>query len=70
MFYIEELRALKEQYRQFDYEIFLSREETLNTKKGYVTNALSPDCVANFEEFYLCGGGTMIEDSKKLLLGF
>lgn len=71
LFYIKELKKLKEKHKNFDFEIYLSRENNLNDsdyiKKGYTTDFLSPENIAEFGEFYICWVWEMIDSTKDIL---
>lgn len=64
LFYIKELEKLKEKYDNFDFEVYISREESEKYKKWYVTDFLENDKVNNFEEIYICGAHAMIDSVK------
>jgi ferredoxin-NADP reductase len=64
LFYELELKNLKNEYTNFDYLLYLSREDTFQFRKWYVSGFLTRESVAQFEEFYVCGRSQMIQDSK------
>ncbi|EKD66451.1 MAG: hypothetical protein ACD_49C00041G0003 [uncultured bacterium (gcode 4)] len=68
IFYESELEKIKNENSNFDYNLYLSREESQKYMKWYVTDFLNKENVANFEEFYICGSPAMVEDSRKKLL--
>ncbi len=66
LFYLEKLEELKKNNKNFDYKIYLSREES-EYNKGYVTDFLEEKNVKNFEEFFICWAPKMIESCEKQL---
>ena len=68
LFYIDELKDLSRKYAHFDFEIYLSREETGLAKKWYVTDFLKATNISDFEEFYMCGAPSMIESCETRLI--
>ena len=67
MFYIDELNILKQKYPNFDFRIYISREESLNYEKWYITDYLSKDTVNLCNEFYICWAPLMIESAVSML---
>ncbi len=67
IFLEEKLNLLKEENSNFNYEIYLSREETESYKSWRITNFLTAENIANFEEFYICGNPDMIESVEQKL---
>ena len=63
LFYIKELKKLKEKYKNFDFELFLSRSNVEWIKKWYTTDFLNESNCNLFEEFYICWAPTMIDSS-------
>jgi NAD(P)H-flavin reductase len=61
LFYIKELEEIKNQNPNFDFQIYLSREESEKYNKWYVTDFLTKNNISNFEEFYICWAPMMIE---------
>ncbi|NVP17362.1 FAD-dependent oxidoreductase [Candidatus Gracilibacteria bacterium] len=68
LFYIDELNNLKKEYNNFDFEVYLSREETITYKKGYITDFLDYETKDTFKEVYICGTPNMIDSSIEILL--
>ncbi|MCK9272493.1 FAD-dependent oxidoreductase [Candidatus Gracilibacteria bacterium] len=68
IFYEEELNKIKQENTNFDYNLYLSREDSQKYTKGYVTDFLKKENISDFEEFYICGSPVMVEDSRKKLL--
>ncbi len=66
-FYLEELDELLETYRNFSYTLTLSQEDNDRAFNGYVTDRLTPEWIAQFQEYYICGAPIMVESAKKLL---
>lgn len=67
LFYISELDKLTEKYKNFSYSLYLSREETENTTKWYITDYLSWEIINSYKEFYICGAPWMIESCQNIL---
>jgi NAD(P)H-flavin reductase len=67
LFYIEQLKTLKNSNSNFDYELYLSREFVEWTNKWYVTDYLTRENIWNFQEFYICWAPAMIDSSIELL---
>ena len=67
LFYLDELKKLKNNFQNFDYNLYLSREETDFTTKWYVTDYLNIENIKKFSEFYLCWINSMIESSIEIL---
>lgn len=70
MFYENELKALKEQLPNFDYDWCLSRpSESWTGRRGRVTQFINEFDYKNIPtHIYLCGSGAMIKDMKHLLI--
>lgn len=68
LFYINELNNLKNNYSNFDFEVYLSREEIPWYKKWYITDFLDYETKDNFEEIYICWAPWMIDSSIEILL--
>lgn len=58
---------MKQAYPSFDYQIFLSQEESENTTFGRVTDFITKDNVGDYGEFYLCGSPAMVKDARTRL---
>jgi NAD(P)H-flavin reductase len=77
IFYLEELKKLKNTYKNFDFAIYISREkdildfelEHIDTRiySGYTTNYLTPYNIKDCEEIYICWAPAMIESTQKKL---
>jgi len=77
VFYIDELKKLKEEYKNFDYQIYISRVKDLHEFKithswnkinsWYTTNYLTKENIKDYNEVYICWAPTMIESSVEKL---
>jgi NAD(P)H-flavin reductase len=67
LFYELELKNLKNEYTNFDYLLYLSREDTFQYRKWYVSDFLTRESASQFDEFYVCWRNQMIQDSKSKL---
>jgi len=67
LFYINELKKLKQENINFDFEIYLSSEKTENYKNWYITEFLTEENIKYFNEFYICWAPAMIDSSVKIL---
>lgn len=68
IFWQKELEELKNKFKNFNFEIFLSQEENYNQfKKGHVTDNLENLDFDN-SDFFVCGNPNMIIDVSKILL--
>ena len=67
LFYIKELKKMKQKNKNFDFEIYLSREKINNYNNWYVTDFLTKNNIDNFEEFYICWTASMISSSQNTL---
>ena len=67
LFYIKELENLKKENKNFDFELFLSREKIDWINLGYITDFLVKENTENFEEFYICWMPDMIDSSIEKL---
>lgn len=68
LYYLDEFRDFKNKYANFDFEIFLSREEKDWFKKWYVWDFLSQENIENFSEFYICWNPNMVDEVEKKLI--
>jgi NAD(P)H-flavin reductase len=68
IFYEKELAELKNKYKNFDFEYYISREKVWNHINWRVTDFLREENIKNFEEFYLCWIPSMIDNSIEILL--
>lgn len=67
IFYLDELNNLKNKYKNFDFEIYLSNENSKNYKNGYITEEIK-NLNWDFKEAYLCGNPVMIDSAKNIFL--
>jgi len=67
LFYIEKLENIKKENPNFDFEIYLSKQETKEFKKWYVTDFLTKQNLEDYEEFYICWAPAMIDSTNELL---
>jgi NAD(P)H-flavin reductase len=58
---------MKKEYPMFDYQIFLSQEDSENTVRGRVTDFITEENLAPYGEFYLCGSPVMVKDAREKL---
>ena len=68
LFYLSELDKLKEKYKNFDYEVYISREDDERYNRWYVTDFIEKNTKDNFSEAYICGAPAMIDSVKEKLL--
>ena len=68
MFYEKELERITHHHPNFSYEIYLSQEKLENYNFWRITSFISKDSIQGFEEFYICGSPSMVEDAERLLL--
>lgn len=67
LYFIPELQDLKNQFPNFDFEIFLSRENSPGFQMGYVWDFLTQENIQHFEEFYICGNPNMVDEVENKL---
>lgn len=67
VFYENELNFLKNRYTNFDFKLFLSREDREWTERWYVTDFLDGGNIKKYEEFYICWNNVMVECSRQRL---
>ena len=68
LFYVDTLSKLKENYKNFDYEIFLSNGEKDSYKHWYVTWFINDKTITEFSEAYICWIPVMIDSAKSILI--
>lgn len=68
LYYIDEFQKLKNTYSNFDFSVYLSREETAEFQKWYVWDFLTHENIQKFEEYYLCGNPNMVDEVEQKLL--
>lgn len=65
LYYLDKLSELKNKYNNFEFHIYLSRQDLYNN--WYVSNFLNNETCKTFDEFYICWNWNMVDDvSKKL----
>ena len=67
IFYRSEFERLAAKSSNFSFVQFLSQDALENTRKGYVTDILSAEYVAQFSEFYICGSPAMVKSARAKL---
>jgi len=63
IFYKENLEKLSKKFINFKFQIYLSREESEESKKWYVTEYLTKENLENINESYICGAPSMVESA-------
>ena len=66
-FYADEIADLWEQIAGFRYIPYLSREESTGFTQGYVIDWITPENIAEYSEFYLCGSPIMVKSAREKL---
>lgn len=69
LYEINSLQELKDKNPNFDYKIYLSREES-EFEKWYVTSFLNLENISKFSEFYICWNPKMVEDVVEKLRNY
>lgn len=67
IFYKENFKKLSKKYNNFEYNIYLSRQEIKWKNNGYVTDFLTEDNLENINEVYICWAPAMVDSSIKIL---
>ncbi|EKE29383.1 MAG: hypothetical protein ACD_2C00182G0008 [uncultured bacterium (gcode 4)] len=67
LFYENELKKLKNEYTNFDYLLYLSREDIFKYRKWYVVDFLKPENIFAYHEFYICWSAQMVCDVRRRL---
>lgn len=67
IFYEDILKKLKSEFPNFDYVLYLSREDRFEYRKWYVTEYLTKENIQTYNEFYMCWSPQMIWDSRRKL---
>jgi CDP-4-dehydro-6-deoxyglucose reductase len=67
LFYITELEKLKSENNNFNFEVFISREENTTHNSGYVTDYLTEKNIQKSDEFYICWIPVLIDSSLEIL---
>jgi NAD(P)H-flavin reductase len=76
-FYEEEILELGKSFEDFEYTQYFSRESELptilptdyptNRLSGYVTDWISPERIAEYQEYYICGSPAMVKSAREKL---
>lgn len=69
-FYTTEMQALQKKHPNFSYHAYFSQEHQLSEAHectGYVTDWITPENIAPYQEFYICGSPAMVKDAKDRL---
>ena len=76
-FYEKEILELGESFENFEYVQYFSRESNFPTilranyptsqLSGYVTDWITPENIAAYTEFYLCGSPAMVKSAREKL---
>lgn len=67
VFYSSEIQELGSQFQDFKYITYLSREERDGYLRWYVTDWITPESIAIYQEFYLCGSPVMVKSAREKL---
>jgi len=67
LYYIDKFSWLKDKYLNFDFEIFLSLDNSQKYSKWRVTSFLTKENVEKFDEFYICWNPNMVDDTINIL---
>lgn len=67
LFYDEEISWLRKAMKNLLVDYYLSRQVSPKAKNGYVTAFLTPENIANYEEFYICGSPAMVKEARTKL---
>jgi NAD(P)H-flavin reductase len=67
LFYLTQLEKIKQDNSNFNYQVYLSREENTPHNTGYVTDFLSKENIEKFNEYYICGIPALIDSSTEIL---
>lgn len=67
MYYLNVFSSWKQKYPNFEFIVYLSREEKVGYKKGYVGDFFHQENIKNFDEFYICGNPNMVDEVEKKL---
>jgi NAD(P)H-flavin reductase len=67
LFYQTELQEMTRSLPSLQFTQYMSRETTPDTLKGYVTDAITKENIASYEEFYICGSPAMVSDARTKL---
>ncbi len=68
VFFIDEMEKLKSEKWNFDYEIYVSREQDERYNYWRITNFITQENIKDFQEFYICGNQAMVSEAKERLI--
>lgn len=66
-FYTQEIVEVGKKFRDFHYQPYLSRDTLEGYKLWYVTDWITSENTASYEEFYLCGSPAMVKSAREKL---
>ncbi len=66
-FYRDEITSLGEKFLDFTYVPYLSRWDLPWYEKRYVTDWITSENIALYQEFYICGSPSMVESARNKL---
>lgn len=67
LFYEETIQQFASEFSNFEYVHFLSRDEVEWYQKWYVTDWITAQNTAKYNEFYICGSPVMVKDARAKL---
>lgn len=62
LYFIKEFSEFSQKYSNFDFEVYLSREEKVWFQKWYVGDFLLQENIKKFEEYYICWNPNMVDE--------
>lgn len=72
-FYTSEILDIGARFTDFEYRSYFSREPDFwddalhHQYSGYVTDALTPELISAYEEYYICGSPAMVKSAREIL---
>ena len=69
-FYLDMLKYLKDNYVNFSYRLYLSREDDFIATKWYIAEYLTTSTINEFDEFYVCWSPEVVRDVRTRLIDF
>ncbi len=67
VFYTDEIKSIGSEFQEFTHISYLSREDALGHRRWYVTDWITPEHIAPFDEFYICGSPAMVRSAREKL---
>jgi ferredoxin-NADP reductase len=67
LFYQDILTDLASRHQHLTLSHYLSREDLEGMNRGYVTDAITPSLIEQYQEFYICGSPAMVKDARERL---